>query len=106
MATTSRDSNAANRQFNRNSSRQKKRRRLWAVTLLILAVMLFVGGLWTGNSGALDTSAANQRLRSDLKTARRELEAARNELALYRTDTEVTREARETRQPPGNPGRR
>lgn len=63
-------------------SRQKKRRRLWAVTLLILAVMLFVGGLWTGNSGALDTSAANQRLRSDLKTARRELEAARNELAL------------------------
>ncbi len=77
-------------------SRQKKRRRLWAVSLLALAVVLFAGGFWTGSSGALDTSAANQRLRSDLKTAKRELEAARNELALYRTDTEVTREARET----------
>ena len=77
-------------------SRQKKRRRLWTVGLLVLAVVLFAGGFWTGSSGALDTSAANQRLRSDLKTAKRELEAARNELALYRTDTEVTREARET----------
>ncbi|MGJ3254987.1 MAG: DUF6776 family protein [Alcanivorax sp.] len=77
-------------------SRQKKRRRLWTVGLLILAVVLFAGGFWTASSGALDTSAANQRLRSDLKTAKRELEAARNELALYRTDTEVTREARET----------
>ncbi len=77
-------------------SRQKKRRRLWIVSLLLLAVVLFAGGFWTGSSGALDTSAANQRLRSDLKTAKRELEAARNELALYRTDTEVTREARET----------
>lgn len=77
-------------------SRQKKRRRLWAVALLILAGVLFFGGFWTGSSGALDTSEANQRLRSDLKSAKRELEAARNELALYRTDTEVTRQARET----------
>jgi len=77
-------------------SRQKKRRRIWTVALLILAGVLFFGGFWTGSSGALDTSEANQRLRSDLKSAKRELEAARNELALYRTDTEVTRQARET----------
>ncbi len=77
-------------------SRQKKRRRLWGAALVVLAAALFAGGFWTASSGALDASAANQRLRAELKTAKRELEAARNELALYRTDTEVTRQARET----------
>ena len=59
-------------------------------------LVLFVAGLWVGNSGSLDTSATNQRLRAELKSKKRELDAARNELALYRTDTEVTRQARET----------
>ena len=77
-------------------SHQKKRRRLLMVGAAVSALVLFVAGLWVGNSGSLDTSATNQRLRAELKSKKRELDAARNELALYRTDTEVTRQARET----------
>ncbi len=62
---------------------------------IVAALVLFFGGLWSGNSGALDTSETNRRLRAELKSQSRELEAARNELALYRTDTEVTQQARE-----------
>ncbi|MCG8394677.1 MAG: hypothetical protein MI745_16500 [Pseudomonadales bacterium] len=76
-------------------SQQKKRRRLLVVSLLVVIVAVFFAGLWTGNSGSLDTSETNRRLRAELKSLSRELEAARNELALYRTDTEVTQQARE-----------
>ncbi len=77
-------------------SQQKKRRRILVVSMVVAAVLLFFAGMWTGNSGALDTSETNRRLRAELKDTVRELEAARNELALYRTDTEVTQQARES----------
>ncbi|KGD65047.1 hypothetical protein Y5S_01481 [Alcanivorax nanhaiticus] len=76
-------------------SQRKKRRRLLISGAIVAALVLFFGGLWSGNSGALDTSETNRRLRAELKSQSRELEAARNELALYRTDTEVTQQARE-----------
>ena len=76
-------------------SQRKKRRRLLISGAIVAALVLFFGGLWSGNNGALDTSETNRRLRAELKSQSRELEAARNELALYRTDTEVTQQARE-----------
>ncbi len=76
-------------------SQRKKRRRLLISGAIVAAWVRFFGGGWSGNSGALDTSETNRRLRAELKSQSRELEAARNELALYRTDTEVTQQARE-----------
>lgn len=76
-------------------SQQKKKHRRWALVLITLAALLFGGGFWLGTGGALDSSAANTRLRAQVKTLTRELESARNQLALYRTDNDVTQQARE-----------
>ncbi|MEQ3636342.1 DUF6776 family protein [Alcanivorax sp.] len=76
-------------------SQQKKRRRLWALVSVVVAVLLFLLGGWLGAGGALDASESNRRLRGEVTILDAELETARNELAVFRADSELTLEARE-----------
>ncbi|EKF75323.1 hypothetical protein A11A3_03164 [Alcanivorax hongdengensis A-11-3] len=76
-------------------SEQKRRRIRNAIILLVLAVLLFAGGLWLGAGGALDASEHNQRLRNQVHELQEELDKARNQLAVYRTDAQVNKQAGE-----------
>ncbi|MDX1804678.1 MAG: DUF6776 family protein [Alcanivorax sp.] len=74
-------------------SAQRRRRRIIIAVLLVVAMVLFAAGLWLGAGGALDASAANTRLRSQVSDLKEQLDQARNDLAVYRTDTEVSKQA-------------
>lgn len=76
-------------------SRQRQQKRLWLLAGVCLSAGLFLLGLWLGESGALDTTESNRRLRSQVSELSDALAAARSELAVYRTDTQVTSKARE-----------
>ena len=76
-------------------SQQRRRRLIGGVVALVSAVLLFVLGYWLGNNDVNNAQDTNVRLEAELESLSRALSTARNELAVFKTDTDVTQQARE-----------
>lgn len=76
-------------------SQQRRVRVIGALILLVVAVVLFAGGLWLGLSGALNSNRQNESLRHSLNDAKASLRTSRHELALYKAEVDVAEQARE-----------
>lgn len=76
-------------------SRQRRRRLLRALTMVLAILLALGGGFWVGQGGALDSGMRIQELRAKLERSQENLEQARHDLARYRADSEVSGRASE-----------